>query len=254
MEICRLRDQALTEAKKRDAFDTALEATLTGLETVRPASADVVRIYKEHEQQLARGEKVRVAGGIIHIDPPIDRELRKSTDEVISTTGRVMKDRMQAVLRAAGLEIGFLYKQPSTFVNGIKNLKQDPALAEYLTQTCAKWFQQMTDCRIALEHNTWVLPQVRYEAVGSCVPVIEPQVHGQPVTEFVSHMADRLCCFVEDLIAHALQARMPKDVSITEIPVAERKPEIVERFRPALVGGGALLWKLQYHDSRFDAR
>lgn len=252
--ICRLRDQALTEATKRDAFDTAFEATLTGLETVRTASATVVSIYKEHERQLARGEKAKVAGGIIHIDAPIDRELRKSTDEVISTAGRVMKDRMQAVLRAAGLEIGFLYKQSDTFVEGIKNLKQkDPTLAEYLAQTRAKWFQQMTDCRIALEHSTWVLPKVRYEAVGTCVRVIEPQVHGRPVTEFVSHMADRLCCFVEDLIAHALQAQMPKEVSITEIPVAERNPEVVERFRPALVGGGALLWRLEYQDSKFEA-
>jgi len=46
---------------------------------------------------------------------------------------------------------------------------------------------------------------------------------------------------------------MPKEVSITEIPVAERRPEIVERFQPALVGGGALLWKIQYHHSKFEA-
>lgn len=253
MGICRLRDQAITESKKRDAFDIAFEAILTGLETIRTAAADVVKIYKEHEQQVARGEKARVVGGIIHIEAPIDRELRKLTDEVISTAGRVMKDRMQAVLRASGLEIGFLYKQQDTFVNGIKNLRQkNPQLAEYLSQTRTKWFQRMTDCRIALEHNTWMLPKVRYDAVGNSIRVIEPQVDGQPVTEFVSHVADRLCCFTEDLIAHALQAQMPTGMSITEIPHAERKPEIVERFQPALVGGGALLWTIAYHDSKFE--
>jgi hypothetical protein len=66
-------------------------------------------------------------------------------------------------------------------------------------------------------------------------------------------VADRLCCFAEDLIAHALQAQMPKGISITEIPLGERKPEIVERFRPALVGGGTHLWAISYHDSKFEA-
>jgi len=63
-----------------------------------------------------------------------------------------------------------------------------------------------------------VLPKVRYETQGNTVRAVEPLVDGQPVTEFVTHTADRLYCFVEDMIAHALQAQMPAGISIT-VPV-----------------------------------
>jgi len=73
------------------------------------------------------------------------------------------------------------------------------------------------------------------------------------VSAFISHVADRVCCFCEDLLVHALQSHMPAGISITEIPIAKREPEIVERFQPALVGGGASIWKIAYHESRFEA-
>ena len=98
-----------------------------------------------------------------------------------------------------------------------------------------------------------MLPKVRYEAHGNTVRAAEPLVDGQPVTEFVTHMADRLYCFVEDMMAHALQAQMPAGISITEIPLAERNPEIVERFQPALANGVMPIWVILYHDSKFEA-
>jgi hypothetical protein len=39
---------------------------------------------------------------------------------------------------------------------------------------------------------------------------------------------------------------------VAEIPVAERPSEIVERFQSALVGGGMPIWKILYHDSKFE--
>jgi len=110
----------------------------------------------------------------------------------------------------------------------------------------------MTDCRIALEHKTWVLPKVRYELLaGASVRVIEPQVHGEPVTAFVSHMADRPLLFSEDLIAHALQSTdAQKGVSITEIAYLIGSLKLLNRFSQHLWGGGALLWTIAYHDSQ----
>ena len=89
-------------------------------------------------------------------------------------------------------------------------------------------------------------------AQGNTIKVLEPMVDGQLVTEFVAYISDRLNCFVEDVIVHALQTQMPEGISISEIPVAERPPEIVERFHPALVGGGMPIWKILYHDSKFE--
>jgi hypothetical protein len=57
---------------------------------------------------------------------------------------------------------------------------------------------------------------------------------------------------LEAVIVHALQTQMSEGISISEIPMAERPPDIVEIFRPALVGGGMPIWKILYHDSKFE--
>jgi hypothetical protein len=125
-------------------------------------------------------------------------------------------------------------------------------LADYIEETRTKWSERLTICRTGLEHGTWVLPKVRYETQGNTIKAIEPMVDGQPVTEFVAHISDRVNCFVEDVIVHALESQMPEGISISEIPTAERPREIVERFQPALVGGGMPIWKILYHDSKFE--
>jgi hypothetical protein len=253
MTICTLRDQAIKDPKEHAAFDVSFEALLTGLEALRSSAQKVISLYKDHQQKVASGEVARIESNHIRVDVSIDHELRKLTDEVISTAGRVMKDRMQAVLRTAKLEIGFLYKQQNTFLTGIEDLKEnDLPLAEYLLQTRTCWSDRMTACRIRLEHGTWVLPKVRYEAIGNSVHVIEPEVDNQPVTEFVRFIADRVICFAEDVIVHALQARMPSVLTVTEIPVAQRNPTVVERFRVALSHGGSPIWTITYHQSRFE--
>ena len=202
---------------------------------------------------MARGEIARVLGGIVFVDENIDHELRKQTEIVISTASRVVKDRMQEVLRALELDVGFFYKKPSAFAAGISKLKQqDATLAKYLEQTRAKWSERLTNCRTALEHGSWVLPKVAHESSAGSVRTIEPLIDGQPVSLFVSHIVDRTCCFIEELCAYALQRRMPEGISFAEIPLSERKPEIVERFRPALIGGGMPIWTISYHDSKFE--
>jgi len=252
--ICRLRDQALSDAKMREEFDVAFESVLTGLEVIRSAASELARTLSEYQQQVERGEAVRIANGITYIDKKIDKVIRRNCEEVIGTTCRVMKDRMQILLRTLGFDIGFLYQQEGAFNTGQTKMKQkDPPLAEYLQQTRIEWSERAILCRNNFEHKIVGQLKVKIQTVGNSVKALEPQVEGQPVTAFVNQMTDRVCCFCEDLLAHALQSHMPAGVSITEIPLAERKPEIVERFQPALVGGGAILWKIAYHDSKFEA-
>jgi hypothetical protein len=253
MGILRLRDLALSEATEREQFDKAFQGVIAALESIRAAAKTVVELYSSHSERVAQGEIARVRGDIVFLDENIDRELRKQTEIVISTAGRVVKDRMQEVLRTLSLDIGFFYKKPSTFANGIAKLKQqDISLATYLEQTRLKWSERLKNCRDALEHESWVLPKIAHEAHLGSVRSIEPLVDGQPVTLFVSHIVDRTCCLIEELCAYALQRRMPEGISFAEIPLNERKPEIVERFRPALIGSGMPIWTISYHGSKFE--
>jgi hypothetical protein len=93
---------------------------------------------------------------------------------------------------------------------------------------------------------------VQYVLESGKVRITEPLIDGQPVTDFVAYMVDRVCCFVEELSAYALQAKMPNGLSISEIPIAERKEEIKERFQLALVSGGMPVWVISYHDTKFE--
>ena len=252
--ICMLRDQAIADKSLRNEFDKSFEGVLTGLESLRDTAKSINKLYSSHSGAVARGHGSRIVNRDIYVDEPIDLELKKQIESLISTASRIVKERMKGSMKMLDANIGFLFQKESAFKNGVARLRaNDPALANYLIETRAKWCERLLKIRNdLLEHGTWSLEPVRYEVFGTNVRAIEPLVDGQPVTDFVSHIVDRICCFVEELCAHALQARMLHDVSITEIPLSERMPENVARFRVALVGGGTPLWTITYHDTKFE--
>jgi len=51
---------------------------------------------------------------------------------------------------------------------------------------------------------------------------------------------------------HGIQNRMPESVSVTEVPLLQRPAERPERFMICTAGGGMPLWKIIYHESKFD--
>jgi hypothetical protein len=254
MGVLRLRDESISDATQRDQFDKAFEGVIAGLESVKDTCAEVRGLYTSHSERVARGEVARIIEhGNIEIDESIDKELRKHVETVISVAGRVFKDRMQDVLRTLNVDIGFLYKRQKAFVDGVSKLRQsDSVLADYLQETRAKWSERLTSCRIALEHGNWVLAKVGFTIQSGGVRTVEPLIDGQAITDFVDHAFDRLCCFVEELCVHAFQRRMHAGVSVTEIPLSDRKVECVERFQMALVEGGLPIWSLKYHESKFE--
>jgi hypothetical protein len=251
--ICEMRNQSIGDKVLREKFDKVFEGVHAGLESLRDTVRSVTQLYSAHSEAVARGEGARNVNGDIFVDTPIDRELRTQIESFVSTASRVFKDKMRELLSVLGVNIGFLYQKPHAFANGIAKLKQtDAPLADYLVETRAKWSERLSNCRNDLEHGTWVVPGVRYEQNGAGVRAIEPAVDGQPVTEFVAHIAERIYCFVEECCAHAFQSVMQYDVSLTEIPLSQRNPEIASRFRLALIGGGTPVWTIAYHDTKFD--
>jgi hypothetical protein len=65
-------------------------------------------------------------------------------------------------------------------------------------------------------------------------------------------MVDRLACFIEEVTAHCLQTRMPRDITITEIPLSQRAAEAPERFQVTLAIGGMQVWAIAYHQESFE--
>jgi hypothetical protein len=202
--------------------------------------------------KIAAGSIVQMQGPTIHITESIDQQLAKKVDEFLTTATRSFKDKMQRVTNALGVNIGFLYQKPGSFKRGVAALAQvDAPLAAYLREA-RRWGDALVSARNGLEHGGWQLSRITYTENAGTITASEPTINGQPVTEFVKHMTDRLMYFVEDVTVHCIRSRMPPGTSITEIPLPQRSSEMPMRFRPTLADGGMPLWQIDYHLNAFD--
>jgi hypothetical protein len=250
--LIKLRDVALHDHTKHEAFDKAYEFVFMTAMNIRATSQKIAEMFAEHECKIFAGEIARLQGYMIHIDESIDRELRKHVEDFLNSAVRLLKQGMQNVAKILQLNIGFLFQKDSAFENGVTALATThPKLAVYLRET-RKWSEHLISSRNAIEHEGWVLPRVVYTEHAGRIHTAEPHISSQPVTAFVQYMMDRLCCFIEDVTVYALQAQMPDGVSLTEIPLAQRNPQCIERFQVALVHGGMPLWSIAYHESTFE--
>src|SRR5260221_1066348 len=250
--IMHLRDAVFLDPSGRDGFDKSYEFIIASLINARRASDKIVQLWMEHARKVGLGEVVRLEGRAIHIGESIDMELRKEVETFLNVAVRAFKQGMQNLARELQIDIGFLFQKQTNFDTGIATLETvDSLLAEYLRKT-RTWSDRLLESRIAIEHKGWMLPRVMYSEVGTGIKADEPLISGQPVSEFVRFIFDRLSCFVEEFTAHCLQKRMPKGFTITEIPLARRLPEEPERFGITLASGGLPAWQILYHNSSFE--
>lgn len=254
MGILRLKDVVFPNPADRDAFDKASQFVFTSFLNTRESARELVEVWLEHLRKVSQGEITRIRETTVQIDENIDKHLRKQLEGFLNSAVRTLKQGMQNVTTALQLNIGFLFQKPAPFGKGLTALAvTDPALAEYLRLARTSWSERLLQSRNAIEHEGWMLPSAKYSLDGASIKVDEPSIAGQPVSDFVATMTDRLACFVEEITAHCLQMRMPRGITITEIPLSERVAEAPERFRVTLANGGLPVWTIACHQTSFEA-
>ena len=252
LNILDLRKSALETKADIDAFEKPYELVLMSSITVRELTREIGEILTGHRSKIERGVGVRIDGRTVHLDEPIDKELRRLVESFLNSANRIMVTGMKEVAKALHLDIGFFFKKESTFLNGVAMLDgSDADLADYCRKA-RTWSDMLNSVRNDMEHNFWSVARVQYRIDQGRVAVLEPEIMGRTVSDFTKFLTDRMLCFVEELCVHGLQRRMPDGISITEIPLAQRPVERPERFRLCTAGGGMLLWKILYHDTAFD--
>ncbi len=250
--ITRLRDSVYERGTSKDEFDKPYEVVLMTILNTRTTAKEIADLLSQHKEKIAAGSAARLLGRAIHVDESIDKELRRDVEDFLGSSVRVLKEGMQKVTVALGIDIGFLFKKKKPFEDGIAKLRgTHPGLAAYLLET-RKWSEQLVESRNAVFHDGRLLPKMGYRAKQGVIEAIEPEINGTPVSKFVEYMMDRVSCFVEDVTAYGLQRKMVPEFSIIEIPLEQRKPENPERFQMALAEGGMSLWSIAYHDTKFD--
>jgi hypothetical protein len=237
---------------EQEPFLKAHRTLMTTLMEIRDATKDVAKTWKDHTRKIEEGSIVERQGLNIRITENVDRQLGRLVSEFLTSATRSFKERMQQTARTLGLEIGFLYQKQAAFERGLADLeKTDRALADYLRES-RKWGDSLVTTRNNLDHGDWTLQVAAVADAAGRVAVTEPAIDGTSVTKWVADMTDRVLCFVEDVIAHGIQQRLAHGITLAEIPVAQRVPEMPLRFGNTITGGGLPAWQIHYHASRFD--
>lgn len=252
--LLRMRDSVFADQAEaaRKNFDKSYELATSSLLSARSTAQEIAGTWSTHVRRVAAGDIARIRGRTIQIDESIDSELRQQIESFLNTATRALKQGMRAVAKDLQVDIGFLFQKQAGFDAGIAALeKPDPDLAEYLRKT-RDWSERLLGRRNAAEHEGWTLPPVTYSQKNGRVDAIEPLIAGQPASEFVATIFDRLACFVEELTAHCLQRRLPTGITITEVPLADRDKQMPERFRVTLASGGMPAWRIVFHQSSFE--
>jgi hypothetical protein len=132
LNILDLRKSALETKADIDAFEKPYELVLMSSITVRDLARDIDELITDHRSKIARGVGVRIDGRTVHVDDPIDKELRRMVESFLNSSNRVMLTGMKEVAKSLNLDIDFFFKKESTFLNGAAALDgSDPDLAAY---------------------------------------------------------------------------------------------------------------------------
>lgn len=248
----RLRDVVFPDDATQKIFDEPYHFLMENMVNLRSTLHQIVQLLMNHFGKLSKGEIGKLRGQTIHIQETVDKQLRKEVEAFLNSAVRAVKQGMQNVTKSLQVNIGFLFQKQSSFEKGVEELEQsDPSLAAYLREV-RKWSELLMDSRNAIEHDGWMLPKVRYSEVNGIIHAEEPEISSRKVSDFANFIMDRLSCFVEEVTAHCLQARMPAGISLTEIPLSQRDSEMPERFKVTLTNGGRLVWNIAYHESSFE--
>jgi hypothetical protein len=160
---------------------------------------------------------------------------------------------MQKLTRVFGIDIGFLFQDLRAFERGLKQLNEsDSALAIYLRDN-RPWLETLQRERVAREHETFVMPRLRYEGTsGRGVRVVEPMFQHLHLIEFFTKLLSDVTKFVEDITIWCMAQSLPDSVMVAEIQKADRDPNKPERFKISVGGCGDERWIIRYSERAFE--
>jgi hypothetical protein len=256
--IFELRDLALrprtSDNKEYDRlrrqFDDLYTPVLDALGTARDAQKRIAGIVTSHRAKLASGEIVSYQANALELAESITLPLQQDFSSFLSAAARAVRT-LQTLLRFFDVDVGCLFAKSAKFEAGFKALAAggDGVLPDYLRDVRRGWSERLIGRRNAHEHEGWRLPDVGYSPPAvTPVQMKEPAVDGQAVSEYTAEMLGHVLAFTENLIAYAVQRRIPPPGTLAEIPPAERDPEHPKRFFltvPALQPE-AQVWSLKY--------
>lgn len=254
--VLEMRDMVISHVLRKDHyvwrghFDDLYVPVQDAMGAARKHSARVVELVATHRAKIESGEIVSYGHNAVYINESISEPLGEAFASFVTSAVRAVKLH-QDVLAFLDLDVGFLFAKPASFEAGVKKLRESgqEILGDYLDATRAGWSERLINRRNKLEHEGWRLDDVLHPPAPNGVPrMVEPEVEGVLVSEWVPEMLGHVLAFVEEAVAYAVQRIMaPNNAALAEYPLESRDPTIVRRFYvvwPSLEP--AKLWQLRY--------
>jgi hypothetical protein len=232
-------------------FDDVYQFIVMHLIELRSTKSELETLWRLHVERVATGHAAYFEKAI-HVNEPIDHPLNKHIRTLILDAARLAK-RMQELTRLFGIDIGFLFQDLRAFERGSKHLDEsDSALAIY-SRDSRPWLEALQRERVAREHETFVMPRLRYEVTdGGSVRVVEPMFQHLPLIEFFTKLLSDVTKFVEDITIWCMAQNLPGGVIVAEIRRADRDPNKPERFKMTVGGFGDERWIIRYSERTFE--
>jgi hypothetical protein len=247
-----LRDSIFLNTEMRDKFDNIYHPMVMKLWNLKTTTQEIINLFTDHSKRVDQCIIARIEENDIRISESIDQKLIKDVESFINEASRIFKQGMQSLIKFLGIDIGFMYQKKMPYEKGLNLLiASQRNLATYLKEV-RKWSEKLIEIRNKIEHEWWVLPNVKYEVNENSIQVIEPTVLDQPVIEFVKFIFDRLTCFVEEVTVHSLQLKLPEGISFLEIDPSKRNFEMPIRFRIVVTTSNTVGWTICCNNSFFE--
>lgn len=258
--ILQLRDQVLKFQFKinkidgnRSKFDSLYKPVLNAMTISRNSMRTILNLLKDHKGKINENNEILSKNNTIKISENIHTPLHDELSKLL-VNGVIAMKHTQEITKMFNVDIGCLFTKEINFKKGISRLKENGhnSLAEYLQRVRNLWSEGFIRTRVSLEHEGWVLPEVRYElGHNRKIILIEPKIDNIPLSNYSKIMVNRIISFIENVIVYTFKCCLHSPFIIVEIPETKRDPKDVKRFRITIKQLGLEEWALKYSESDF---
>ena len=122
-------------------------------------------------------------------------------------------------------------------------------IVAYLRKLRPSWLD-VDDQFKKLRFGAWTLPSVRYQVDEKLVTMIEPQIGGLTVTEYIDRTYNVVALAIEELVVYGFQSMPGQVLGIAEIPLDQRVKSNAQRFHRTMRGYEEF-WQLKWSGKGF---
>lgn len=236
-------NQMNSQAEKPE-FDERFSATLQPALNLRSSLLEIRKLIAGHKEALQTGKIVRKAQPDPLLSERIDGPLRSHVVHFLEMSALIIEG-LPVTLKFFKIGIDYISGNEVKFARGCERAEaKHPDLVAYLMKlrpTIIEIDEQFKRMRYGGSN----LPNIRYAVYGKVVTMIEPQIDGESISDYVERIFSVLALAIEDLVMYGFETASAGFFMLAEIPLSQRDPQNAQRFKRTLRGtepGWELKW------------